>query len=217
MTLETVDSVNNPEALFDEGKKYFFSGRDSATDPSLALAYFEKAARLGYAPAQRLLGISLLNGEVTPKNVPAALKWLEMAAAQDDPQAAFELAKISAKGQDAPKDWKRAYRLLSDPRVMALPEAKALTIRLKGELWRLYPNLLAALKKEDAFARSQLPPRFHRFVPPFTAPGRPELDAAEFDVLLALNLGQSTPENALMALKQCLTQYYEIILAANPL
>jgi hypothetical protein len=208
MTANPVDPAENAAALFEAGKKFYFSGRDSAADPKLALAYFQKAAALGFAPAQRLLGICLLEGQIAPQDLSAARLWLEKAASQDDPQAAFSLAKMAAIGLDGPKDWQKAYQLLKRPAVFALPESRALAIRLKEELRSLYPNLLTALNKEEEAIRAELPPRRGRFVPPFLAPGREALDVEEFEILLALNLGRIAPENALLALKKCLIQYY---------
>ncbi|MDR2423078.1 MAG: sel1 repeat family protein [Deltaproteobacteria bacterium] len=208
--------AETPEALFEAGKKFYFSGRSSANDPLMALAYFERAAKMGYAPAQRLLGVCLLDGQIAKKDPEVARQWLELAAKQDDPQANFELAKIYAQGISAPKDWGRAYAILCLPFVAALPEARALAIRLKEELWGLYPNLLEAVKREDQAHRGELGQRNHRFVQSFLTPGRATLDREEFEIILTLNLGKTTPENALAALKQCLTQYYEKAIAELP-
>ncbi|MDR1870835.1 MAG: sel1 repeat family protein [Deltaproteobacteria bacterium] len=209
MPIET-RPIDNPEALFEEGKKFYFSGRDSANDPLMALSYFERAANLDFAPAQRLLGVCLLEGQITPRNIPQALYWLERADKRGDPQATFSLARMYAQGLGVAKDWSKAYRLLHKPGAVGLPEAKALAIRLKEELWSLYPNLLAAISQTETEIRSGLNLRNQRFVQSFLTPGRVALDLEEFDILLALNLGQITPENALTALRKCLTHYYQI-------
>ncbi|MDR1608519.1 MAG: sel1 repeat family protein [Deltaproteobacteria bacterium] len=206
----------SPEELFETGKKFYYSGRDGAGDPFLALAYFEKSARLGFAPAQRLLGVCLLEGQFAPQDLAQARVWLEKATLQGDPQATFSLAKMLALGLGLPKDWSRAYALLNQTQVRALPEARALMIRLKEELRSLYPNLLTALEREERLLRITLEPRRQRFTPPFLAPGRQELGREEFEIWLALNLGQATPESALVALKRCLNQYYDLIKGKIP-
>ncbi|MDR1576697.1 MAG: sel1 repeat family protein [Deltaproteobacteria bacterium] len=206
----------SPEELFEAGKKFYFSGRDSANDPLLALSYFEKAAQMGYAPAQRLLGICLLEGQITPQDLGQAHYWLEKACQQGDPQAAYTLAKTMAQGQGTPKDWLRAYRLLNQPQVASLPEARALMLRLKEELRSLYPRLQAAILEEEKSLRLALEPKRQRFVPPFLAPGRLELGLEEFEIWLALNLGQVTPEDAWLALKKCLILYYDQKIPPDP-
>ncbi|MDR2140875.1 MAG: sel1 repeat family protein [Deltaproteobacteria bacterium] len=209
MTFEPSTLSESPEELFETGKKFYFSGRDSANDPQVALAYFEKAAQLGFPPAQRLLGFCFLEGQIVERDLERARHWLELASRGGDPQAAFALAKLCALGQGTPKDWGRAYRLLNQPLVANLPEALALMIRLKEELRNLYPALIEELKREENILRRDLPLRRQRFIQPFLSPGRAELNLEEFELWLALNLGRATPANTLLALRKCLTKYYE--------
>ncbi|MDR1395154.1 MAG: sel1 repeat family protein [Deltaproteobacteria bacterium] len=214
MNGEPSPAPDNPEALFETGKKFYFSARDSAADPALALAYFEKAALLGFAPAQRLLGISFLEGLVVPKDPLKARQWLEPAAQKGDVQAAYSLALIYAQGLGTPKNWSQAYHLLNRPGLESLPEARTLKIRLKEELISLYPNLAEALRSTEKVHRCELSLRQQRFILPFLTPGRLELDEDEFEIWLSLNLGRTSQENTLMALQKCLTLYYAQMKAA---
>ncbi|MDR1085424.1 MAG: hypothetical protein LBP22_11360 [Deltaproteobacteria bacterium] len=216
MTSETFSDSESPEALFELGKKFYFSGRDSANDPLMALAYFEKAAQLGFPPAQRLLGVCLMEGQIVPRDILTSKKWLTAAADQADVQATYSLALIYAQGLDTDKDWAAAFRLLCRPYMLSFPEGAALKARLKAELTGLYPNLIEALQSTEKVHRYDLSPRQQRFIQPFLTPGRSELEQNEFEVWLALNLGRISQENTLVALQKCLTQYYAQMKAATP-
>jgi hypothetical protein len=214
--MAATDNDESPEALFEAGKRFYFSSRGSAADPSLALHYFERAARLGFSPAQRLLGICLLEGTICPKDLAMARYWLTSAAEKKDPQAAFTLALMHAKGQGVPKDWHVSYRLLSRPEVLALPEARELRRRLKEELIDLYPLMAEALRKEENIIRAGLSHHQKRFIQPFLSDSRPGDDRAEFEAWLDLNLGKASPKETLSILKASLAAYYRAMIIRHP-
>ena len=99
------------QSLFNTGKRFYVSA--DPADREMARDCFEKAAGLGHAQAQRLLGIMYLEGAGVPKNVGLARQWLTMAMDRGDPIAAFRLAQLHATGLDVEKDWSKAYGLLS--------------------------------------------------------------------------------------------------------
>jgi TPR repeat protein len=83
----------------------------------MPLAKTQAAAKAGDANAQAHLGDDYLLGqEGAPKDVAQARHWYELAAAQNQPDAAFVLGEIYWNGDGTPKDnaaaakwWKVAY------------------------------------------------------------------------------------------------------------
>ncbi|MDR1167164.1 MAG: sel1 repeat family protein [Deltaproteobacteria bacterium] len=205
----------SPEEYFEMGKRFFFPSADGATDPELALKYFLLAAQAGHAPAQRLLGVTYLEGSVLPQDLPQARRWLTAAAEQNDPQAAFTLALMFAKGQGVPKRWDAAYRLLSRPGVIGLPEARELRRKLKDELLNLYPGLRDCLGQAELALRARLTPTQKRFIPPFWSSAREGDDQKEFDLLLDVNLGIRAEENAFAVLRDFQERYYRDMVALH--
>jgi TPR repeat protein len=204
--MPTTDNDASPESLFEAGKKFYFPNQYNTHDPDLAMLYFQKAASGGYAPAQRLYGICLLEGNFCQRDLEGAVRYLTLASEKHDPQASYTLALLHAKGEGVPKDWWKAYELLSHPSVQGLAEARALKIKLKQELLLLYPALVGALEKEEIILRSRLEGNLKRTFPLFW--NRLEDDSEEFRALLGLNLKKMTPEEALAALKDMQERYY---------
>lgn len=195
------------ELLFETGKRFYLEPRQS-DEGRMAAAYFERAALLGFAPAQRVLGIMLIEGDRVDRNPAEAVKWLQAACDQGDPQAAFRLALMSAQGDGSPKDWARAYELLLRPGVDALPEARELRRRLRSELLALYPGLIKILSKREAVYRASLNRDQSRKVFQFFDPTGDNGDPEEFKTWLALNLGRLTDDEALKRLAGFLDRYY---------
>lgn len=91
-------------------------------DQSKAALYYRMAAELGYAPAQSRLGAMYSNGTGVPRNYTEALKWLELAVAQGDIIAKYNLGLcyyfgrgVSASTEsDRQKNYAVAYRLFKD-------------------------------------------------------------------------------------------------------
>ncbi|MDR2459212.1 MAG: sel1 repeat family protein [Deltaproteobacteria bacterium] len=209
-----IQSEENPELLFEEGKRFYCGARDGSCDPDLALNLFYRAARLGYAPAQRLLGITLMEGTICDKDPEKALFWLAEAARHNDPQAALSLAIMYAKGEGTDKKWDRAYQLLSAPGVENLPEARELKIKLKESLMGLYPKLSEALALEERTYRLSLNSTQTRFILPFWPSGSKD-DSREFSALLDLNLGKKTIEETFHTLRSLMHVYYTQALSSK--
>jgi hypothetical protein len=205
--MTTSDKDTSPESLFEAGKKFLFPNQYNAHDPDLALMYFQKAAEKGYAPAQRLYGICLLEGNFCAKDLKTALHYLTRAAEKRDPQAAYTLALMYARGDGVAKDWGKAFDLLSAPEVQNLSEARALKLKLKQELVQLYPNLMSALDREENMWRSRLKLVNRRSFPNFF--GKITEDREEFFALLELNLKKRTPEEVFTKLKALMDKHYE--------
>ncbi|MDR2339736.1 MAG: hypothetical protein LBF40_06360 [Deltaproteobacteria bacterium] len=205
--MPTNEKDQSPESLFEAGKRFYFPSQGNDQDPDLALLYFQRAAEGGHAPAQRLYGICLLEGNVCAKDVKGAVRYLGMAADKRDPQASYTLALLHAKGDGVPKDWGKAWGLLDHPNVQALAEARALKARLKQELLALYPNLASSLAGEENALRHRLTPLLQRSFPTFW--GKLAGDREEFLVLLDLNLGRKSAAVALGELRALQESYYQ--------
>ena len=67
------------------------------------------SASKDFAPAQFILGRLLYKGEVVPKDITKAVEWLDRAAAQKNPYAAYLAGKIYLT-EDAVKDIQKAIR-----------------------------------------------------------------------------------------------------------
>ncbi|MDR1297149.1 MAG: sel1 repeat family protein [Deltaproteobacteria bacterium] len=209
------DQPQSARSLFETGKRFYLATSGRQRDPAMALDYLERSAGLGYSPAQRLLGVVYLEGEMTPRNLPLALKWLTAAAGQGDQLARFNLAQMYALGRGVAKDWGRAHALLNGPGMGAVPEALELKRRLKEELARPYPNLSAALESDERGYRAGLSHRQKRYIPNFLDPGRGD-DGAEFETWLGLNLGRLTAAQARDKLRLDLAEYYRRMVELHP-
>jgi hypothetical protein len=207
------DSAKN---IFETGKRFYVSTCGSDLDVSLALDCFERAAAMGYPPAQRLLGVIYLEGDKHPKNYDLARKWLSLASGHGDPMADYLLAQIYAQGLGVAKDWSKAYRFLSRQGVSNIPEAMELKRRLKSELINLYPNLSTALENHEKTIRHSLTHRQHRFIPNFLDPVRTGDSSTEFETWLSLNLGRITAQDAFNRLTTNMLEYYERMTGLYP-
>ena len=81
----------------------------------------------GYAPAQATLGRYHLLGEVFPRDLPDALKWLEKAVEQDYAPAMTSLAAMYMFGDGVKVNGKKAVELLT--KAIGLGDAEALYVR----------------------------------------------------------------------------------------
>ncbi|MDR2441961.1 MAG: sel1 repeat family protein [Deltaproteobacteria bacterium] len=199
------------ELLFEQGKHFYLSSGDRVNDAELAVLYFQRAASLGYAPAQRLLGMIYLEGSLVERDPLKAFELFSSAAAKGDAQASYSLALMYAQGDAVEKDWSLAHELLSRPEVTILPEANELKRSLKWRLIELYPNLAETLRQAEKPYRASLNRSQLRFIPSFLDPGR-HGDEDEFEIWLSLNLGKRQAEEALVLLTDKLDHYYRTML-----
>lgn len=77
-------------------------------DYAQAIATLKPVAEHGDASAQYALGLANYNHLGTARNLPEALKWFRLAAAQGMPEAQFCLAEMYAQGEGVPADQKIA-------------------------------------------------------------------------------------------------------------
>lgn len=86
--LETAEDNGDAEASYILGM-HALKGLHGESDPDSAISHFQEAAEKGFAPAQHLLGVTLLK---LNQDLPAAV-WLEKAAHQGNEEAKKELKK----------------------------------------------------------------------------------------------------------------------------
>jgi len=96
------------DAQYNLGQAYKL-GRGVPMDLRIAQGWYEKAARQGHAQAQAATGLILFqNG-----NRAGAMPWLRKAADQGDPRAQYVVGTAMFNGDLLPKDWPRAYALMT--------------------------------------------------------------------------------------------------------
>lgn len=96
------------DALFNMGQAYKL-GRGVPKDLTKAEEYYSKAARLGHVRASDNYGILLFQSGRQKE----ALPWLEAGADRGEPRAMYVLGVAAFNGDFAPKDWVRAYALMT--------------------------------------------------------------------------------------------------------
>lgn len=111
---------NDPDALFNLGQAYKL-GRGVPKDLVKAEASYGKAARLGHIAAADNYGILLFQ----TNRQQAAMPWLQSAADRGEPRAMYVLGIAAYNGDYAPKDWVRAYALITRAAATGLPQAAA--------------------------------------------------------------------------------------------
>ena len=108
------------DALFNLGQA-FKLGRGVPKDLVKAEAYYGKAARLGHIAAADNYGIILFQ----TNRQQAAMPWLQSAADRGEPRAMYVLGIAAYNGDYAPKDWVRAYALITRASAAGLQQATA--------------------------------------------------------------------------------------------
>ncbi len=88
---------SGPDALFAEGKSYFF-GRGVAQSCPLAIKSYEKAAAFGRVEAMRDIGEIYFAGNCVKRDMPKAREWFAKAAAAGDAQSMTNLGFIYDAG-----------------------------------------------------------------------------------------------------------------------
>ena len=74
-----------------------------------AVAWYKKAAAQDNSWAAYRLGKLYLQGEIVPKDVPRAVKYLTASAEQGNQYAQYTLGKLYLTGQDVPQNWETAW------------------------------------------------------------------------------------------------------------
>ncbi len=108
----------DPDAQFNMGQAYKL-GRGVKQDFNLAADWYQRAAKQGHLQAADSLGhFYHYQGKIKE-----ALPFLESSSARGEPRAQYLLATELFNGVNAPKDWVRAYALMTRASASGLPPA----------------------------------------------------------------------------------------------
>ena len=110
---------NDPEALLGLGLMHS-EGHFVEQDADVATSYFEKAAEVGSLDAQTILG----NQYYDEEKFHLAAKYLELASAQGDPYAQYNLANLYEVGAGVDKDFVKMTKLFGYAAVQGYAEAQ---------------------------------------------------------------------------------------------
>ncbi len=89
-----------------------------------AIQCFQRSARQGYMPAQRILGCCSWCGDGVKKNPREALKWFRKSATQGDGESLFRLGVGYAEGSGVKKDLKKGVEYFHRAAKEGYPEAQ---------------------------------------------------------------------------------------------
>lgn len=112
---------------------------------SVAVKWFEKAARHDQVEAQYRYGLALLNGQGIVQDYKTAFYWLEKAARQGHPLAQSNLGEMYYSGVAINKNIERAYlwfNLAAAQGVESVVSSRDIVVKL------LTPNQITALQEE---------------------------------------------------------------------
>ncbi|RYD82740.1 MAG: sel1 repeat family protein, partial [Sphingomonadales bacterium] len=112
-------AAGNPDAQFNLGQAYKL-GRGVAADNAAAIEWYKKAAVAGHEQAQATLGLQLFQGGQRDE----AMIWLKKAAEQGEPRAQYVVGTAYFNGDSLPKDWSRAYALMTRANAAGIGAAK---------------------------------------------------------------------------------------------
>lgn len=110
--------AGDPDAMFNLGQAYRL-GRGVPQDMALAEEFYAHAAQAGHVQAADIYGLMLFQDGRRD----AALPYVENAARRGDPRAQYLLGVAHFNGDLMPRDWVRAYALLSLANGAGLPQA----------------------------------------------------------------------------------------------
>ena len=106
------------DAQFNMGQAYRL-GRGVPADLRIAQSWYQKAAAQGHELAQGNLGLLLYEGGKRAE----ALPWIRKAAGRGDPRAQYVLGVEMTNGDIVPRDFPRAYALMTRAASKGLPPA----------------------------------------------------------------------------------------------
>ena len=110
--------AGDPDAQFNLAQAYRL-GRGVPEDAARAEALYARAAAAGHVQAADTYGLMLFQAGRRE----AALPYIQDAARRGDPRSAYLLGIAHFNGDVVPKDWVRAYALLSMANAQGLPQA----------------------------------------------------------------------------------------------
>ncbi|OAM86919.1 sel1 repeat family protein [Termitidicoccus mucosus] len=153
--LKKAADAGDPEACFELGQMYLVGADQVEKNITRGLLHLETAAGRGHAGAAFRLGKIYADGELTPQNPEASLKYYRLAAAGVS-EAQHNLGAAYATGRGVKRDYAEglAWLILA---ARTNPEAVASEQRLREFLAKgKRPDLIAAGEKRAAELTKQL-------------------------------------------------------------
>jgi hypothetical protein len=108
----------DPDAQFNMGQAYKL-GRGVPADLRIAQSWYQKAAAQGHEQAQGNLGLILYQSGKRAEAMP----WIRKSADRGDPRAQYVLGIELTNGELMPRDFPRAYALMTRAASQGLPQA----------------------------------------------------------------------------------------------
>ena len=112
-------AAGDPDAQFNLGQAYKL-GRGVTADSAVALDWYRKASAAGHEQAQATLGLQLFQSGQRDE----AMIWLKKAAEQGEARAQYVVGTAYFNGDSLPKDWARAYALMTRANTAGIGAAK---------------------------------------------------------------------------------------------
>lgn len=112
-------TAGEPDAQFNLGQAYKL-GRGVPADQNLATDWYRKAAASGHMQAQATLGLQLFQSGKRDE----AMIWLKKASDQGEPRAQYVVGTAYFNGDSLPKDYARAYALMTRADAAGIGAAK---------------------------------------------------------------------------------------------
>jgi TPR repeat protein len=164
--LKKAAEAGDPEACFELGQMYLAGADQVEKNITRGLLHLETAAGRGHAGAAFRLGKIYADGELTPQNPEASLKYYRLAAAAGVSEAQHNLGAVHATGRGVKRDYAEglAWLILA---AKTNPEAVASEQRLREFLAKgKRPDLVAAGEKRAAELAKQLAEEAEKKRPP---------------------------------------------------
>jgi uncharacterized protein len=144
-------SAGDPDALFNLAQAYRL-GRGVVVDIAIARSLYEKAASIGHLKAADNYGLMLFQEGEQAKAMPL----IRDAAERGDPRAQYVLGLAHFNADYAPRDWVRAYALMTLANSANLPQARDALAQMDGYLPKAQLAQASSLAHElKTAARSQ--------------------------------------------------------------
>lgn len=181
-------AAGDADAQFNLGQAYKL-GRGVPVDQALATEWYRKAAVQGHAQAIDNYGLALFQEGKKAEAVP----WLEKSVARGEKRTQLVLGTMLFNGDGVPKDWTRAYALVTRSSQQGLPQASQTLAQMDQyipEAQRQQGLALARRYETDARALAVTGLR-PADVPASTAPGA--VYATPAPVSIAKPAGSSAP------------------------
>jgi cell division septation protein DedD len=118
-------AAGDPDALFNLAQAYRL-GRGVEVDNARARKLYEEAARLGHVKAADNYGLMLFQEGEQEKAMPL----IKAAADRGDPRAQYVLGLSHFNADYAPRDWVRAYALMTLANGSGLPQARDALVQM---------------------------------------------------------------------------------------